>query len=134
MGDSNKDGSDSDWDSTLDFTSPRQVGIGQPRRSIGDEIEEESALSNESDIEENILPNDQVIYYLLFLVNQLVFNHITSPEFSWEILYCHKIKAFFVCPNSDDTITKAQNSCLSTYFDLVVHPILISGLSFTVNT
>jgi len=82
MGDSNKDGSDSDWDSTLDFTSPRQVGIGQPRRSIGDEIEEESALSNESDIEENILPNDQVIkngWYIYIIILYLIPSEALFP-------------------------------------------------------
>ena len=50
MDDTQKDGSDSDWDSTLDFTSPRQPNF-MPR--MQQEIEdEESALSNESDIEE----------------------------------------------------------------------------------
>lgn len=52
MDDTQKDGSDSDWDSTLDFTSPRQpIGNFMPR--MQDEIEdEESALSNESDVDE----------------------------------------------------------------------------------
>ena len=60
MDDSTKDGSDSDWDSTLDFTSPRQVGIGQLRPQFEGEIEEESALSEESDIEEEQdIPNDK---------------------------------------------------------------------------
>ncbi|XP_052229596.1 uncharacterized protein LOC127843811 [Dreissena polymorpha] len=60
MDDSTKDGSDSDWDSTLDFTSPRQVGIGQLRPQFEGEIEEESALSGESDIEEEQdMPNDK---------------------------------------------------------------------------
>lgn len=65
MDDTQKDGSDSDWDSTLDFTSPRQAGIpvGQLRPKINDEIEEESALSDESDldVEENLPVDQQVI-------------------------------------------------------------------------
>ncbi|WAR03495.1 hypothetical protein MAR_010053 [Mya arenaria] len=66
MDSSTKDGSDSDWDSTLDFTSPRQVGIGQLRPNMqAEEIEEESALSGESDNDEQELPNDQVIRNVL---------------------------------------------------------------------
>lgn len=58
MDDTQKDGSDSDWDSTLDFTSPRQVGIGKLPPGI--EVEEESSLSGESDLEgEEDLPKDQ---------------------------------------------------------------------------
>ena len=34
--------SDSDWDSTLDFTSPRQAGVSQPPR-IDLEIEDEDS-------------------------------------------------------------------------------------------
>ncbi|XP_053384276.1 uncharacterized protein LOC123536070 isoform X2 [Mercenaria mercenaria] len=62
MDDTEKDGSDSDWDSTLDFTSQRHVGIGQLKPGINLEIEEESALSDESDldVEEN-LPNDKQV-------------------------------------------------------------------------
>ena len=56
MDDTQKDGSDSDWDSTLDFTSPRQPNF-MPR--MQQEIEdEESALSNESDIEEENIDVD----------------------------------------------------------------------------
>lgn len=62
MDDTQKEGSDSDWDSTLDFTSPRQVGIGQLRHDPATEIDEESALSEESDIDaEQSLPNDRQI-------------------------------------------------------------------------
>lgn len=76
MDDTQKEGSDSDWDSTLDFTSPRQVGIGKLRPDPATEIDEESALSEESDIDaEESLPNDkQVIrngeslFYLLHSV------------------------------------------------------------------
>ena len=39
-----------------------------------------------------------------------------------------------MCPNSDDTKTKAQNSCLGTKVGLFVHQILMLGLSFTVYT
>ena len=61
MDDTQRDGSDSDWDSTLDFTSPRQVGVGQPPR-INLEVEEESALSDESDDEaDQSLPIDKKV-------------------------------------------------------------------------
>ena len=61
MDDTQKDGSDSDWDSTLDFTSPRQVGIGKPR--VQYEVEdEESALSDESDFDtDQNVPNDNPV-------------------------------------------------------------------------
>ena len=63
MDDTQNDGSDSDWDSTLDFTSQRQVGIGHLKPPINLEIEEESALSDESDldVEENLPSDKQVI-------------------------------------------------------------------------
>ena len=38
-----------------------------------------------------------------------------------------------MCPNSDDTVTKAHASCYGTNFSLSVHPILILGVSLTVN-
>lgn len=62
MDNTQKEGSDSDWDSTLDFTSPRQVGIGHLPPGINLEVEEESSLSEESDVEdENSLPKDKQI-------------------------------------------------------------------------
>ena len=52
MDDTEKDGSDSDWDSTLDFTSPRHpVGNFMPRMQRSEIEDEESALSNESDVD-----------------------------------------------------------------------------------
>ncbi|XP_060608320.1 uncharacterized protein LOC132760355 isoform X2 [Ruditapes philippinarum] len=62
MDDTQNDGSDSDWDSTLDFTSQRHPGIGQLKPGINLEIEEESALSDESDLDvEDNLPNDKQV-------------------------------------------------------------------------
>jgi len=63
MDDTQRDGSDSDWDSTLDFTSPRQVGISKLRHERHTaEVEEESALSEESDMEaEQSLANDKQV-------------------------------------------------------------------------
>ena len=51
MDDTEKDGSDSDWDSTLDFTSPRHPGNFMPRMQHSEIEDEESALSNESDVD-----------------------------------------------------------------------------------
>ena len=51
-----------------------------------------------------------------------------SPELSCEVSHCHKIKAFFMCLNSDDTITKAQKSCLGTNIGLIPHHILVLSL------
>jgi len=39
-----------------------------------------------------------------------------------------------MCPNSDDTKTKAQNSWKGTTVGLIVHPILMLCLSITVYT
>lgn len=63
MDDTQREGSDSDWDSTLDFTSPRHVGIGQLKPGVNMEVEEESALSDESDleVEDNFQNDKQVI-------------------------------------------------------------------------
>jgi len=39
----------------------------------------------------NFIYVESVFIYLLFLVNQLVFNHIINLELIWEISHCHKI-------------------------------------------
>jgi len=57
-----------------------------------------------------------------------------SPELSWEVSHCHKIQAFFMCPNSDDTITKAQKSYKGTNVGLIAHHILVLVLLCTVYT
>lgn len=51
--------SDSDWDSTLDFTSPRQPGITQPPR-IDLEIEDEEFSRNDSIVDQKPRPSERI--------------------------------------------------------------------------
>lgn len=51
--------SDSDWDSTLDFTSPRQTGITQPPR-INLEIEDEEYSRNDSIVDQKPRPSERI--------------------------------------------------------------------------
>ena len=41
----------------------------------------------------------------------LKLNRSNTVELSREVSHCHKTSAFFMCPNSDDSKTREQNSC-----------------------
>jgi hypothetical protein len=59
MADQNDSDSESDWDSTLDFTSPRQRGITQPPR-IDLEIEDEEFSRNDSIVDQKPRPSERI--------------------------------------------------------------------------